>query len=367
MPVVSLVKFEDPPVESVTRALHLAGAAGCVARGASVLVKPNLHGGPGYTSPILVEAVCRWAFDQGAARVYAGDGPFWACSSDEAREYFAGAGLHAACEATGAEPVNLHEHPYRTIRPDDPDMPEEIGLSELLFGCDTVINVPLLKTHMNTLVTLGLKNMKGCMRPKDKKRFHELELADALAGMAQVVAPHISVNILDATTAVEGMGPAAGTDVEMGLIAASTDLIALDSVGCDLAGIHPSEVRVMRKAAARGVGEMDLTRIDVVGEKVQDHRRRFRRPFEEVVANFPRLRIEAEAACSGCAMNLFQALASIADSDDEVRVPAVAIGTGARIEEGLAVGNCAKTSGGQPLVKGCPPRPHEIRSGLTAD
>jgi len=366
MTTVSLVRFTDP-VASVAEALRLAGADRIVAPGAQVLVKPNLHGSHGHTSARVIEAVCRWARQQGAARIVVGDGPFWACPADQAREYFHQAGVYAAAETTGAEVVNLHEQPYRTIPTDDPALPDEIGLTELLFDCDAVINLPLLKTHFNTLVTLGIKNLKGCLRPRDKKRFHELELNAALVGLARIAAPQVSVTILDATTAVEGMGPAAGTELEMGLIAASTDLVAVDSVGCFLAEIEPGEVRIIRDCAEAGLGEMDPGRIEVLGEDPLRHRRRFRRPHEEVAEHFPDLEIVTDGACSACAMNLFEALAAIRDAGDAIRVPAVAIGGKSVIYAGVTVGNCTRKLqiDGQHLP-GCPPSAAAIREALTA-
>ncbi|MBM3499172.1 MAG: DUF362 domain-containing protein [Armatimonadetes bacterium] len=365
MSTVSLVRFGGSSAD-VDRALGLVGAADIVRPGARVLVKPNLHGGPGYTSPRVVEAVCRWAAERGAAEVFVGDGPFWACPADQAREYFRQAGLYAVAEAAGARAVNLHELPYRRLQTDDPALPEEIGLTELLFECDAVINLPLLKTHLNTLVTLGIKNLKGCLRPKDKKRFHELELNAALVGLTRIAAPRLSVTLLDATIAVEGMGPAAGTEVEMGLLAASRDLVAVDSVGCSLAGIDPGEVRAIRDCARLGLGELDLDRITVVGEDPARHRRRFKRPHEQVAEHFPDLEIVTDGACSACAMNLFEALAAIHHEGRRLRVPAVAIGGKGRIWAGLTVGNCAEHAAeAAEYLPGCPPSAAQIREALT--
>jgi len=366
MSKVSLVQFGDP-VASVAEAFRLADAGEVVRPGARVLVKPNLHGGHGHVAARVIEGVCRWAREQGAAEVWVGDGPFWACPAEQAREYFRQAGLFAAAEAAGAEAVNLHELPYRKLRPNDPALPEEIGLSELLFECDAVINLPILKTHLNTLATLGIKNLKGCLRPVDKRRFHEMELNAALVGLARIAAPLVSVTLLDATTAVEGMGPAAGTEVEMGLLAASRDLIAVDALGCHLAGIDPSDVRSIRDCGRAGLGEMDVSRLQVLGEDPGRHRRRFRRPYEEVAERFPNVEIVTDGACSACAMNLFEALAAIHQEGEAIRVPGVAIGGKGRLWAGLTVGHCAQRLGAEgEHVAGCPPSTAAIRAALTA-
>jgi len=366
MSTVSLVRFADP-LQSLSEALRLAGAGKVITPGASVLVKPNLHGGHGHTSPRVVEGVCRWAREQGAGRVIIGDGPFWSCPSEQAREYFRQAGMYAAAEASDAEVVNLHEQPYRAISTDDPALPEEIGLTELLFESDVVVNVPILKTHFNTLMTLGIKNLKGCLRPKDKKRFHEMELNAALVGLAKIAAPRVTVTVLDATTAVEGLGPASGTEIEMGLVATSRDLLAADSLGCFLAGIDPGEVRIIRDCARAGLGEMDLSRIEIVGEDPLSHRRRFRRPNEDVAEQFPDLEIVTDGACSACVMNLFEALSNIRRDGQTVTVPAVAIGGKGRIWAGLTVGACTQNMGREgPHVPGCPPPVAAIREALTS-
>ncbi len=361
---VGLVHSEGDLLADVRRLIALCAPDLRVPRGGSVFVKPNLHGGHGFVSPRVIEAVCRWAYEQGAGRVRVGDGPYWAQSAPDTARYFERVGLYEAAAASGAEPVNLHCLPYRILRPGSSALPEEIGITSLLFESDMVVNLPLLKTHLQTLVTLGIKNLKGCIRPEDKRRFHEIELNAAIAELCRLVAPRVAITVLDATTAVEGMGPAAGTELQMDLLAASTDVVAVDSVGCFLAGIDPREVRIIRHCARLGLGRMDVDRIEIVGEDPIAHRRRFRRPHEDVADRFPDLEIAAERACSGCTMNLFEALAAIEDSADRVEVPAVAIGAGACVEAGLTVGDCAERRGGCDHLPGCPPRIDEIRRAL---
>lgn len=364
---VALIHCEGDLIEHVRRLLELGAPGVSVPRGATVFVKPNLHGGHGFTSPSVIEAVCRWAYERGAARVRVGDGPYWAQAAADTDRYFERIGLYEAADRSGAEPVNLHRLPYRILQPGRSALPAEIGVTSLLFESDVVINLPLLKTHFQTLVTLGIKNLKGCLRPEDKRRFHEIELNAAVAELCRLIAPRIPITVLDATTAVEGMGPAAGAELRMDLLAASTDVVALDSVACFLAGIDPREVRIIRQCARLGLGRVDMDDIEVVGEQPTAHRRRFRRPHDELADHFPGLRIVAGGACSGCTMNLLGALAAIDTRGDRVTVPAVALGAKARIEEGLAVGDCAvDCSDGCHHLPGCPPQTATIRRALCA-
>lgn len=379
MPKVSIVRAGDDLRSAFDEVMDLAGLGGIVSRGHTVLLKPNQHGGAGYTSPRVLRAAALWAFTKGAGEVWIGDGPFWALKDVE--PYFEQTGLLDVCDETGARALNFHKGEFKVIRPNSPDLPETIGFSQYLYDADVVINLPVMKTHFNTLVTMGIKNLKGCLRPIDKKTLHEMELNAAVAEVNLLLRPRIAATVLDATTGYEGMGPSAGTPVEMGLLLASGDVVALDSVACDLMGIDPRQARLIRSCAERGVGEMDLAKIETVGENPADHGRRFQLPFEAMAADFPNLRLRAEHACSGCMMNLFRAMEIAKQQDQVITCETVVIGPGGPDnpvwpcrpdnlvgQEGptLLVGNCTREGWGEaPHVPGCPPTVDAIREGLT--
>lgn len=365
MSVVSLVRTGPDLEAAFARAMALAGLSDLPLAGATVLLKPNLHGGSGYTSAEVVRAAIRWAQGLGAAQVWVGDGPFWALQ--DAGPYFAEIGVEAVCRETGARLLNFHQGEFRLLEPHSPDLPDTIGFSETLYQADVVINLPLMKTHFNTLVTLGAKNLKGCLRPVDKRTLHEMELNSALAEVNRLLKPRIAATVIDATTAMEGMGPAAATPVEMGLLIASRDLVAADAVACDLMGIEPSQVRLLHFCAERGVGEMDLARIQVVGESPQAHRRRFRLPYEALAEDFPNLRLVTERACSGCALNLMRAMEIARGAGQQITCRTVVIGPSVLTEgETLLVGACTREGWDcAPHVPGCPPRVEAVRAGLT--
>jgi uncharacterized protein (DUF362 family) len=363
---VSLVKVQDDLEAAFGRAMELAGLGDVVLPGDRVLLKPNEHGGDrGYTSPLVLRAAARGAFGRGAGEVWIGDGPNWGIM--DATEYFRHTGLQAACDETGARALNFHAGEFTVFRPESPDLPETLGFSRYLEEADVVLNVPVMKTHLNTLVTLGMKNLKGCLRPVDKKTFHEIELNAALAEVNRLLRPRIAGTILDATVAMEGMGPAVGTPVEMGLLLASEDVVAVDAVACDLMGIDPREVRLLRYGAERGVGETDLARIAVVGESPADHRRRFELPYEALARSFPGLQVRSEGACSGCAMNLFRAMEIAQGAGQAITCRTVVIGPSFATEgQTLLVGRCTKEGWtDRPHVPGCPPRVEAIRQELT--
>ena len=76
MPKVSVITTTDGVNEAFTRAMELAGLDDIVPRGGTALIKPNQHGGAGYTSLEVIRAAALWAQSRGAAEVWVGDGPY---------------------------------------------------------------------------------------------------------------------------------------------------------------------------------------------------------------------------------------------------------------------------------------------------
>jgi uncharacterized protein (DUF362 family) len=353
---VSIVKARERLIDSVDDAMEAAGLGDCISHGERVLIKPNLHGGSGSTSEALMTAACRWAFEKGARQVLLGDGAYWGIQ--DTTSYFTECGVFRACEATGAIPVDLHCHPYKLVHPGVEGVPTVIGISRHLYECDTVINLPLMKTHFHTLVTIALKNVKGCLRRVDKRRFHECELHHAIAVANQVIRPLIKANLCDANPGYEGLGPGHATPVPLGLLLASEDPVALDTICCELMQIDSAKVRLIQEAAKRGVGESRLEKIEVVGESIADHARRFKLPYEALAEAFPDLRIESAKACSCCMQNLFLALEQTGIEKRGLRCGSILIGAGPETEADVLVGKCAGVGKETPVdVPGCPPSP----------
>lgn len=351
---VGLVQTGAKLLAAVDDAMEAAGLGDCVGRGERVLVKPNLHGGDGHTSEALMTAACRWAFEKGARQVLLGDGAYWGIQ--DSRPYFERCGVFRACAATGALPVDLHDHPYKLHHPGIEGVPAVIGVSRHLYECDTVINLPLMKTHFNTLITIALKNIKGCLRRVDKRRFHECDLNRAVGVANEIIHPLIKANLCDATRGFEGLGPGNATPVPLQLLLASADPVAVDVTCCRLMQIDPKRVRLIEECAARQVGESDPARIEVVGETVAAHARRFKLPHEALAEAFPGLQIHSAKACSCCMQNLFLALDRVKVEGRTPVCESILIGPGPDTEADLLVGKCAgigREGGGE--VSGCPP------------
>ena len=94
---------------------------------------------------------------------------------------------------------------------------------------DKLINLPIMKVHYATGITLALKNLKGILVRDDKRNFHALGLDECIVDLNNTIKPHI--NILDCITCMERMGPRGGDLVNLGLILAGKESGAVDYVG----------------------------------------------------------------------------------------------------------------------------------------
>ncbi|MFH1423777.1 MAG: DUF362 domain-containing protein [Candidatus Nealsonbacteria bacterium] len=136
-------------------------------------------------------------------------------------------------------------------------------ISKPILDADKIINVPVLKTHEVTGVTISLKNMMGIIPGHLKTDLHKIGLADSLVRLAQIIKPHL--NIVDAGVCQEGRGPLNGTPKNLGLLVAGDNQVAVDAVCCKIMGISPRMIQHIRLAEKAGLGSTDD--IDIAGFK----------------------------------------------------------------------------------------------------
>jgi len=103
-----------------------------------------------------------------------------------------------------------------------------------------------------------MKNLKGTTTYDEKKRFHYLNLNQAVAELNQVLRPRLIV--VDGTIAMEGDGPIAGTPVDLNVVMAGTDAVALDTICARIMGIDPKRwlPSAGRKRWVRGRDEKEI-------------------------------------------------------------------------------------------------------------
>ena len=375
--VVSIVRVDESGVEAaVRRAIHLAGGlVGIITKDSRVLVKPNLCwpelSGMGYTTDSRVtEAVTKIVLELGPKSVVIGEGSSagWDFdSSHSTEEAFRESGTANVARKLGVELRNLNRDAFEEVTVENAYVMDKIKIARTALESNVIISVPLLKTHLRTLVTLSLKNMKGVLPGVEKRKTHRLGLDKAIADLNSVVKP--SYVVVDALAGMQGLWEYPHDRFELGLIMAGADPIAVDTVGTSLMGFDPAQVMHLQYFAVRQGTKVDLSKVLVVGESLEANRRHFRSGFDVMKSRYPGVHIiEGESVCSGCIGELLGALSAIKKfgSDYALTDLTIILGdlTPSKIvaeAKTVVLGRCAKNVGRfGTYVKGCPPMSNDM-------
>ncbi len=127
-----------------------------------------------------------------------------------------------------------------------------LKISKTLLAANCIITLPIMKTHGLSHLTFAIKNQWGCIH--DMRHNFHLVLAKALADVNMYFKPQIRFAVGDALVAMEGTGPKTGTPVEVGYVFASSDLVAMDALACDVMGIDKNIVDTIKYPEQAGVG-----------------------------------------------------------------------------------------------------------------
>jgi len=189
-------------------------------------------------------------------------------------------------KASGTRKVSLldlnAEAKYQIIPLIDFDLHlQPVRLAARLLDPDAfIISSGILKTHNTVVATLSVKNMvlgaplhsapKETPKWNDKRKYHTgiRQTHYNMLLTAQKVRPHWGVAVLDGFEGMEGNGPASGTPVASRIAIASTDFIAADRVGVECMGINPAWPGYLNYCGQLGLGNYDIGKIDVIGEKI---------------------------------------------------------------------------------------------------
>ena len=274
----------------------------------------------------------------------------------------------------GYEVIDLKQTQKTMIPIKDGKIFKEIESYKLVEEVDAIFSVPKLKTHDQMELTISIKNLKGLLSDKFKREFHQNGLFEACVDWFSVLRP--SLAIVDAIYCQEGLGPIFGKTVEMDLILAGRDLVAVDAVCGYIAGFSPEEVAITREATVRGLGVSDREDIKVIGESIESVQRPFMRVLED-----DRMKIEGfellygEATCTGCRMGVMSSIFDMKENNQMMYLDGITVVTGdpeipeAVPKDGLVpVGRCVpKNKRNERYVKGCPPNNLDIVQTIIGD
>jgi uncharacterized protein (DUF362 family) len=241
---------------------EMGGLGAFVKKGQKVLVKPNIGWDvpperAANTNPALVAHIVEQCLAAGAKEVYVFDH-----SCDDGERSYKTSGIEAAARAAGAKVAPAYkEGSYQLVKVPGKAL-TEAKVHELLLQADVFINVPVLKSHFASQLTIGMKNLMGVVW--DRMFWHHEDLMQCIADMAAYRKPNLTV--VDAYRVMKRSGPRSGTEadvVTMKTLLLSTDLVAADSAAAKLFGMEPKDVSYIGYAAKAGLGRMDLEALDI--------------------------------------------------------------------------------------------------------
>lgn len=241
--------------------------------GKKVLIKPNVlrssEANEGIvTHPAVLLSVVEKVEEMGPSSIVVGDNPgLFNYGANE--ESFKKTGLMDAAKGY-----------YQNIGNEskkvgfNPEFMPMISLSKAVFDADIIISLPKFKTHGLTVITGAIKNSYGFLPGAQKAKLHKMagspeRFHEMVVEVFRLRVPDLF--IVDAVVGMEGNGPASPDLRDIGLILASDNAVAIDSVIAGMMGLKPDRLRFLQKAKEFGLGENDLDKIEIIGKLKKLH------------------------------------------------------------------------------------------------
>ncbi len=276
--IVSIVRYEKP-LESVRKAVDLSHGLDHLPNKAKVFIKPNIvfwtrttpfpKWGVVTTSRV-VEDIVILLKERGIDEITIVEGITIYDPKDRETpaHAFETLGYNVLKKRYGVKTLNIFERAFRKL-----DLGEGVALNfneDFLQG-DFFVNLPVLKAHSQTVVSLGIKNLKGLIDVNSRKRCHsphpQKDLNYMIARLAKKLPP--SFTLLDGIYTAERGPYFDGKLRRSNLLIGSSDIFSADKVGAKVLGYDPSEIPHLVHAAKDFRRPIDLSDVEVVGEKIE--------------------------------------------------------------------------------------------------
>jgi len=198
-------------------------------------------------------------------------------------EHFGQSGHAAMAQGRGVKLVNINWDERVHVHLPQGQILKEIGIAKTVKDDDTLfINVPKYKTHNLAVTTLSMKNLMGTITPPQDRhlcgisrqyaeRAHEItpngitlreeHLCRKLCDLSLASKPDL--NIIDGIFGRDGTAFHHGKNIQTNLAIAGRNVVTVDAVASYLMGFDPAGIGYLKIAAQRGLGEVDIEKIEV--------------------------------------------------------------------------------------------------------
>ena len=383
-PKIAVTKGKGP-FENAKNALQMLDLSSI--KDKTVLIKPNLgrftNAGNGInTHPQAIAGVIEALEEAGAKEIAIGESPILGVKMPEVYQRMK---VDEIAEKYGVKLIDFDSIPPVKKEINNGRILESTLICAPVYEYDILLSLPVAKTHMHTGVTLGVKNMKGCLYRNEKVRYHQLSYRDgmsfpektldtAISDLATLLLPDITV--LDGYVGLQGLGPSGGDSIESNFALASFDPIGADLVGCVLMGMNGREIPHLRLAANRLNCSLKLEDYEIVPENFMDYKVIYETPPTDISIEYKDVVLHDKESCSACLSTVMLFLKRYKEDmsqyvcEDGCLHLAIGKGIdGKELKKGtIFIGNCAKNTDDKGhLVYGCPPVPTRIFKEVTGD
>lgn len=394
---VAILKYQRKS-ETIKEAVAKADAFAGLPKNAKVVIKPNIvtwldmpfpKWGVVTTSAVMEETVILLK-EYGINDITIVEGSLQIGSKKErvGQRSFNGLGYSKLKDRYNVKLLDVWERPFERKKIGDG---LSVKINADILASDFMVNLPVLKTHAQVRVSLGIKNLKGLLNVASRKKCHSADhkrdLDYMISCLPDLMPP--SATIIDGIYTLE-RGPAFdGKPRKSDLVIASSDMISADMVGAALLGHEPSTIPYLVQAASNKNRQPDLSDITVLGEKIEEaavfHHYTF--PYNEdntLPLSMEKMGIQGlkfhkydTTLCTYCSPLIGMLLTLIAMSYKGKPYDKVEFLTGKRLrpsegmKKSILVGQCMCAlnkdhDGPQEIVqiRGCPPDPQSAADAL---
>ncbi len=253
------------PVAMYKRGIEEIGGMGrFVKRGQTVVVKPNIGWDvsperAANTNPDLVKAIVESCYEAGARRVLAFDH-----TCDNWQRSYKNSGIEDAVrDANGQIVPGNAERYYQEIDIPGAKRLKGVKVHELILESDLYINVPVLKHHGSTSLTIAMKNLMGVVW--DRRFYHRNDLHQCIADFC-LYERKPALNIVDAYLVMTQNGPRGTSTADLTRkqsLLISPDIVAVDAASAMIYGANPRDIGHLRIAEEMGIGSLDLGKLNI--------------------------------------------------------------------------------------------------------
>jgi uncharacterized protein (DUF362 family) len=242
-----------------------------------------------YTSPEVLRAVIEYLKKIGA-KVYVMEN---STQANMTRIVFTITGYKKICDDLGVKIIYLDEEETETFefkgKPSVQRDPKGYNLKTFRLPATVVkimknkdlltyINIPKLKTHSMARVTLGIKNQWGFPQHADRGKDHNYNLHSKLVDVYELIKPDIT--LIDGTEGtIHGHYPPKAWEdrlvIPFNILIGGRDTLSVDVVGARIFGLELNEVPHLKIAYERGLGEGDLSKINVIGKDLGEYKKKY--------------------------------------------------------------------------------------------